>query len=233
MRKAAKHNPSTAPKHFEATLERMRSRLNWMIIHLPFDASSCWGLRGQIRVKGEINGFAFRSSLFPTREDGHILLVNKKMQKEARTSEGKVARFRLEVDTEKRDISIPSELARLLREDLSLLRWHDRLNPSTRNDIAKWITEPQSKEARVRRAEQIAERLLNVMDAERELPPIFRLAFARNPQARAGWDRMSTARRRGHLFGVFYYRTPDAQSKRIGKMLDDATVIAERAARNT
>jgi hypothetical protein len=39
---------------------------------------------------------------------------------------------------------------------------------------------------------------------------------------------MSAARRRGHLFGIFYYRTPDAQAGRIEKMLDDAAALAEK-----
>jgi hypothetical protein len=39
---------------------------------------------------------------------------------------------------------------------------------------------------------------------------------------------MTVARRRGHLFGIFYYRTPDAQARRIDKMLEDATAFAEK-----
>jgi hypothetical protein len=39
---------------------------------------------------------------------------------------------------------------------------------------------------------------------------------------------MSLSRRRMHLFGIFYYRTPDAQARRIDKMLDDATALAEK-----
>jgi hypothetical protein len=39
---------------------------------------------------------------------------------------------------------------------------------------------------------------------------------------------MSASRRRGHLFGIFYYRTPDAQARRIDKMLEDATALAEK-----
>jgi len=226
MPKASRITP--AAKRFEARLERMRSRLNWIIIHVPFDAAKVWGMRGQIKVKGEINGFAFRTSLFPTREGRHILLVNKRMQKGARAVEGSVARFQIELDREERTVTIPAELERILGEDRSLRRWYDELNHSTRNDIAKWITEPKSAEARVRRAEQIAERLLAVMEAERELPPILQVAFARHPRARAGWDLMSASRRRMHLFGIFYYRTPDAQARRIDKMLEDAATLAEK-----
>jgi len=229
MPKASKAKPSPTPKRFQARLERLRSRLRWIIIRVPFDAAKLWGTRGQIKVKGEINGFAFRTSLMPTREGWHFLLINKRMQKGARAAEGSVARFQMELDREKRSVTIPDELQRILSEARVLRRWYDGLNHSTRNDIAQWITEPKSAEARVRRAEQIAERLLNVMEAERELPPILQIAFARHhPSAREGWDRMSAARRRGHLFAIFYYRTPDAQTRRIEKMLEDATAVAEK-----
>lgn len=228
MPKASKAKPASPAKRFKAKLERMRSRLNWIIIHLPFDAAKLWGLRGQIKVKGEVNGFGFRTSLFPTREGRHILLVNKRMQKGARAVEGCVARFQMDLDTEERTVTIPGELMHILGEDRSLRRWYDQLNHSTRNDIAKWVTEPKGAEARLRRADQIAERLLNVMEAERELPPILQLAFARHPRAREGWDGMSAPRRRGHLFGIFYYRTPDAQARRIDKMLEDAEALVEK-----
>jgi hypothetical protein len=228
MPKDSRPKRRPAAKSFEARLESLRSRLNWIIIYVPFDAAKLWGLRGQIKVKGEINGLAFRTSLFPTREGRHFLLVNKKMQKGARAFEGDVARFQIEHDVGERIVIFPSELKQILNEDRSFRRWCEGLNYSTRNDIAKWVAEPKSSEARVRRAEQIAERMLNVMDAERELPPVLQLAFARHPRAREGWDGISASRRRGHLFGIFYYRTPDAQGRRIDKMLDDASAFAEK-----
>jgi uncharacterized protein YdeI (YjbR/CyaY-like superfamily) len=227
MPKTSRIKPAPVAKRFDGRLERLRSRLNWIVVRMPFDAAQVWGMRGQIKVKGEINGFAFRTSLFPTREGWHFLLVNKRMQKGARAVEGSVARFQMELDREERTVIIPDELKRILSEDRSLRRWYDGLNHSTRSDIAKWITEPKSADAGVRRAEQIAERLLAVMEAERELPPILQIAFARHPLAREGWDRMSVSRRRGHLFGIFYYRTPDARARRINKMLDDANARSE------
>jgi uncharacterized protein YdeI (YjbR/CyaY-like superfamily) len=226
MRKESKS--TSGLRRFEAVLERMRSRLNWTIIRVPFDAAKVFGMRGQINVKGEINGFGFRTCLFPCAGGGHILLVNKRMQKGARVSAGASARFQIELDSEKRVATIPGELKRILAEDRSFRRWYDRLNQSTRNDIAKWVNEPKSAAARARRSEQIAERLLAVMDAERELPPILQVAFARNPRARAGWERMSKARRRSQLLGIFYYRTPEGREKRIGKMLEEAVELAEK-----
>jgi uncharacterized protein YdeI (YjbR/CyaY-like superfamily) len=226
MPKASKMKPTSAAQRFEARLERMRSRLNWTIIHMPFDAGKVWGMRGQIKVKGEINGFAFRTSLFSTGEGGHILPVNTRMQKGARAAAGSVARFQMELDREERTVTIPDEIRRIFGEDRSLRRWYDELNYSTRNDIAKWIAEPKSAAARARRAEQIAERLLAVMEAERELPPVLQVAFARHPRAREGWECMSASRRRAHLFAIYYYRTPDGQARRIDKMLDEASALA-------
>jgi Domain of unknown function (DUF1905)/Bacteriocin-protection, YdeI or OmpD-Associated len=179
---------------FDAALERMRSRLNWIIIHIPYDAAKFFGVRGQVRIAGTINGFPFRSSLFPTREGRHILLVNKKMQKGARATPGAVAHFEIEPDREGRPAKIPNELQQILAENRSLRRWHDGLNPSTRHEIAKWVGEPKGTDSRKRRAQQIAERLLETMEAEAELPPILQIAFARSPRARDGWNLMSLSR---------------------------------------
>ena len=223
-----KGNVRPIPKTFRAPLERIQSRLGWTIIRIPFDVGKAWGTRGQLRVRGEINGFAFRTSLFPTRGGGHILLVNKRMQKGGDVRQGSTAQFRLEPDLADRVAIVPAELKRSLKEDAYLRRWFDNLNYSTRNEIGKWIVQVKSPEARARRAEQMAERLLAVMEAERDLPPVLQVAFARDPQALEGWKRMSPSHRRGHLFGIFYYRTPEARSRRIEKTLQDAAAFAER-----
>lgn len=215
-------------KAFRATLERTASRLNWVIIHVPLDVANIWGKRGQLRVRGEINGFGFRTSLFPTGKGGHIMIVNKRMQAGGKAAPGSVAQFRLEPDTEVRIVTMPAELKRALAEDRSLCRWFDRLNHSTRSEISKWVSDVKSAEARTRRAEQIAERLLATMEAERELPPILQVAFAQDPRARQGWALMSPSRRRGHLLGIFYYRDPESRARRVEKAVRDAAELAEK-----
>jgi len=218
-------------RKFQATLERSSNRLNWVIARIPFDVAKIWGTRGQLRVKGTINGFAFRTSLFPAGSGDHVMLVNKRMQAGAGTGAGAVAQFRLEPDTEERVITIPPELARALSEDRSLGGWFDRFNDSTRRWVVDWITQVKSAEARLRRANQIAERLLSAMEAERELPPILREAFARNGRAYEGWKRMSPSHRRGHLLGIFYYRDPESRARRVAKMVEDAAEFAGKAAK--
>jgi uncharacterized protein YdeI (YjbR/CyaY-like superfamily) len=215
-------------KSFRAVLERMPSNLGWVIIRIPLDVPKVWGTRGMLKVKGEINGFAFRTSLFPTGKGYHYLLVNKRMQAGANAAPGDTALFRLEPDTEKRVATVPAELRRILNEDRSFRRWFDQLGYSIRKWLCDWVTNVKSPVARVRRAEQVAEQLLSTMEAERELPPVLRLAFAHDPRAYQGWQHMSPTHRRGQLLSIFYYRSPGSRDRRISKMLEDALAYAEK-----
>ncbi|PYX85337.1 MAG: hypothetical protein DMG70_03990 [Acidobacteria bacterium] len=218
-------------KSFSAVLERDGTRLNWVIIRIPLNVAKIWGTRGMLRVKGQINGFAFRTSLFPTGRGSHIMVVNKRMQAGGRVKPGALAQFRLEPDTEERIVTVPAELKRILSEEKSFRLWYDQLGYSTRKEVSQWVGQVKSPEARVRRAEQICERLLATMEAERDLPPILQVAFARNLAAREGWERMSVSRRRGHLLGIFYYRSPEARARRVAKVVDDAARLADKRTR--
>jgi uncharacterized protein YdeI (YjbR/CyaY-like superfamily) len=213
---------TTTAKSFRGTLERGTWNLGWTIIRIPFDAAKLWGTRGQIRVKGEINGFPFRTSLFATGTGEHVMLVNKKMQAGGKVKLGGTAQFRLEPDTEERVVEVPPELEAILAEDRALRRWYDQLNHSTRYEIGRSIAGVKSAEARARRAEQMAERILSVMDAERELPPALKIAFVNDPIAHEGWKSMSPTQRRGQLLAIFYYRDPQSRARRTAKVLAEA-----------
>jgi uncharacterized protein YdeI (YjbR/CyaY-like superfamily) len=213
---------------FQATLDRIDSPLKWVMVHVPFDAGKVWGKRGQLKVKGEINGFAFRTSLFPDGKGGHRLLVNKLMQRGAKAAPGMTAQFRLEPDSALRFVTVPAELQRALSEERSLRRWFDSLNYSARNEICRGIAQAKNSSVRLRRAERMAECLLATMEAERELPPAFQIALAQNSLAREGWPLMSPSRRRGHLFGIFYYQSPGARARRMAKAMEDAALFARK-----
>ena len=226
-------------KSFDAVLERMPGRLGWTIVRIPFDAAKAWGKRGQIKVAGEIasagskaEGFPFRTSLFPTGRGTHYLLVNKKMQRGGAVVPGSKARLRLEPDLMKRVVTVPAELTRVLAQSKRLEKWYAGMNHSMRSWIAKWVGEPKSAASRARRAGDIAERLMLTMEAERgELPPVLEVAFAREPRARVGWERMPQAARRFHLLGIFGYRSPEARARRLAKAVEEMLKYAEKAGR--
>ena len=217
------------PKTFRALLEPTGDALRWVIARVPFDPAEVWPVRCGRRVRGEVNGFAFRTSLFP--EAGgkkHVLLVNKKMQAGARAKAGETVQIRLEPDLEEREAAMPSELEKALKADRSLRRYFDEMKPSMRRDVGRWAGEPKSSESRTKRAEQIAEWLLLAMEGEREIPPVLRVAFQRQPAAREGWEAMTPVRRRNHLLSIFHYQTAEAREKRTRMAIEDALKVIKR-----
>jgi len=222
-----KSKPKLVAKSFKATLERPPSRFNFVLIRIPFDVTKVWGTRAKVRVKGEINGFPLSASVFPTSKGYQCMLIKKSLQTGGNVSVGDTAHFRLEPDTAKRVAIIPAEFERILKQDRGFRRWFDALGFSMRKWICDWIVAVKSPEARVRRAERIAEQLLSTMEAELDLPPILKRAFATDPRAYQGWQSMTPLQRRYHLLSIFYPRTPETRDRRIAKMLEDALARAE------
>jgi len=212
----------TRPRTFRAPLEQGSLALGWTIARVPFDPTApadSWPKMIRLRVRGEINGFAFRTSLFPDPRGGFYLLVNRSMQKAAGAHLGDTADFRLEPDLDARAAELPDELAVLLDDEPGLRPWYDALTEYTRREIGKWISSVKSDASRMKRAEQMAERLLATMEAEVELPPLIAAAFRRNPKARTAWDKLTPLQRRNQLMAVFYYQTPDARQRRLDKII--------------
>jgi Domain of unknown function (DUF1905)/Bacteriocin-protection, YdeI or OmpD-Associated len=218
--------PESAAKRFRALVEPLDGNLGWVIARLPFDVEKAWKKMIRLRVTVEVGGEIFRTSLFAdARRGGHFVLVNKKMQKAAGAGVGAMVDFIIAPDLVQRAPQIPPELAMLLKGQKRLTKWFEELSESTRWAIAKWIDEVKGKEARRRRAEQMAERLMLAMEGERELPPIMEVAFRRTPAARKGWEAMTKAQRRNNLFAVFYYQGPAAREKRVKKVVEDCLKV--------
>lgn len=206
-------------QRFRASLEQGSIALGWVIVRVPFDPAERWSKMIRLRVRGEINGFGFRTSLFPDPRGGFYLLVNRIMQQEADVGLGDAADFQLEPDLESRAAELPDELAALLEGEPGLRPWYDSLTEYTRREIGKWVTGVKTDASRMRRAEQTAERLLATMEAEVELPPLISGAFRRNPKARAAWEKLTPLQRRHQLMAIFYYQTPDARERRVEKIV--------------
>jgi len=139
-----------------------------------------------------------------------------------KTAAGLTAKLRIQPDTSPPiTISPPKELLRELAQSKRLLKFFESFSPSRRHELSKWIAQCKTSEARTRRSEQIAELLMETMEAELALPPIMQLAFRQNPRACAEWNRMSPSHRRAHLFSVFHYRTPEGRASRVQKCVEE------------
>ncbi len=210
-------------KLFRAVLEPLGDGLGWVVAWLPFDVPATWKKMVRLRVTVEVGDEVFRTSLFPgKRREGHFILVNKKMQRAAGAGGAAMVEWASAPDREERAPEVPEELAAQLDDEPGLREWYGELTEYMRREIGKWVMGVASDEARMRRAEQMAERLLATMEGERELPPVIDVAFRRRPKARVGWGKMTPAQRRGEIMAVFYYQTPEARQKRVDKLCDAA-----------
>jgi len=207
-------------KRFRAVLEKERG-LGWTIARVPFDPGKAWPHMIRRRVCGEVNGARFRTSLFADG-GGYFLLVNRETQKKGRVALGDSVEIALQPDLEPRPPKLPDVLEALLDDEPGLREWYDGLSESHRREIGKWVLGVKSEEAQMRRAQQIAERLLATMEAEVELPPVVARALRSRPKAKVGWERMTPTQRRSELMAVFYYQTPEARERRVQKLVEAA-----------
>ncbi len=219
-------------KEFRVTLEAAGNTLHWVVARIPVDLKRAWPGWESRCVRGEINGFAFRTSLLPGPKGvGFTLLVNKKMQAGAKAGPGASVRIRLEPELGAVEISVPAELLAELRNSRELLRWFQRLSPSMQKGISLVVDRVKSAEARRRRAGAIAESLMLAMEGEQSLPPILRAAFQRQPLAECGWKAMTAIQRRNHLFGIFYTQTVEGRNRRAARAIDDCIRVFQRKAK--
>jgi len=217
------------PKTFKATLEHLQGNLGWVVAYLPFDPAKAWPERKRLRVRGDVNGHAFRSSLFPkSGGGGFFLLVNKAMQKGAKAAPGSVVTITMEPDLEERDFGVPPTLVPYLKKDRALKKFYDEFSDSTKHDIARHMAEPKTPEALKERTERFLERVMLTMEGEQITPPILVMLFRENPLAERGWKLMTKVQRRNHLLGIFYYRAPESREKRARKAVEEALKVAEK-----
>jgi len=159
-----------------------------------------------------------------------VLVVNAKMRAGAGVRQGDRVEITLEPDLDELDQLMTDELAQALKEVRGLRKWFDALSRSQRREIGKFVSEPKSAASRVKRAEQMAERLALTMEGEKETPPILRAAFQRQPGAEEGWKALTPVQRRNHLLGIFYYQTAEAREKRARAAIEDGLRAARRKA---
>lgn len=207
-------------KSFRAPIMAVAGKLKWTGVRIPFDAARLWGKRGMVRVKGEMNGFSFGATLFPNGSGGHFLLVTKKMLRGGGAAVGSIASFRLEPDRAPRPVVVPKELEKVLNQSKAMRRFYDGLSETLRRWFANEIASRKSPASRARRAEQVAENILETIEAERELPPQIVLAMRDTPGAWAGWKKMTPRARRYLLLAIFHYRNPGSRARRLAKAIE-------------
>jgi hypothetical protein len=220
---------SKLSKSFRAPLEATGTSLRWVIARVPIDLKKAWPMWKSRRVFGEINRFAFKTALIPgIKGQGHVLIVNKKMQAGARVRAGEPALIKLWPDLGELVIDLPPEFAKILKSDRALRKSFDAISPSMRKGLTNFIADAKTTETRQKREEAMAESLMLDMEGEVEPPPVLRVSFQRQPEARRGWELMTPTQRKNHLLGIFYTQTVEGRERRAAKAIESCVAVARR-----
>jgi hypothetical protein len=139
---------------FEAKLVGGGPGSAWTNLRVPAAVSKAFGKKGRVSVCGTINGFAYRSSIFPNGMGGHHMMVNKAMRDGAKAGQGERVRVTMAVDNAPREVAAPNDLAKALKGDAGARKIFQGLAPSCKKEYVEWIESAKREETRAARVEK-------------------------------------------------------------------------------
>jgi len=127
-------------------------------IEVPQEVMTALAAGKKPAVKVTLNGYPYRSSV-ATVDGKPMIGVSADVRSAAGVSAGQVVDVELELDTEKRAVALPPELAALLDADPAARAAYDRLSYSNQRRIVEPIDQTKSPETRQRRIDKAMEAL--------------------------------------------------------------------------
>ena len=143
-----------ACQEFQGKIEPMGPGGAWTCLRIPFNVEEVFGSKARVSVKGTINGFDFRSSIFPMGDGTHFMMVNKTMQKGANIKSGDAVQVVLEKDTVPRSLQVPKDIKDALAENGEAKTCFEKMSYSHKKEYVDWIDSSKQEETRARRIEK-------------------------------------------------------------------------------
>lgn len=160
---------------FEATLYTIDE---WTILRLPEKASEKLLSRGQVAVRGTINGHEFQTVLEPDGYSGHWMMVDGKLQQIAGISVGDTATLEIESTKDWPEPNVPQDFETALAAAPQKIQdlWKN-ITPMARWEWVRWVNATKNPETRKRRVEVS----ISKMNSGKRRPCCFDLAACTDP----------------------------------------------------
>ena len=139
---------------FEAVLIRPEGVGTWTFINIPLELSSTFGSKGQVKVKGTINGYPYRSTALPMGDGTHYLVVGKEIRDHIHVSQGDTVMVLMELDLDERQVDIPQELQQAMESHPGAATAFEKMTYSHKREWVNWILSAKQADTRQRRAEK-------------------------------------------------------------------------------
>ena len=157
-KKTTKDAASKSPvKRFRAKLQQDDSSTATAVT-IPFDVQKTFGTRARVPVRGTINGFPFRTSIFPMG-GCFLMVVNRQLREGAGVKAGETVTVVVERDTEPRVVTPPADLARAIKANKDAQALWDKLSYTHKREHVEAIEGAKRPETRQRRIERAVEML--------------------------------------------------------------------------
>ncbi len=133
-----------------------------MVLRLPETASTGLPSRGQVAVRGAINGVEFQTVLEPDGNSGHWMRVDDTLQRAAAIRAGDVATVDIAVIKEWPEPDVPQDLATALAAAPQKIQnlW-DEITPMARWEWVRWVNATKNPDTRTRRVDVSISKMSN------------------------------------------------------------------------
>ncbi len=145
------------PQRFEARI--VEGRGGGAFVTVPFSVPEVFGTRGQVRVKGTIDGHPFKSSVAPMGGGTHLLGLHKATRETIGKAIGDPVRIVLEADIEERTVTVPDDFRRALAKAPRARETFEKFAYTHRKDYVQWIESAKKPETRQRRIDEAVTRI--------------------------------------------------------------------------
>lgn len=129
----------TGSYSFKAVLVRPEGIGTWTFLSIPLEVSGAFGSKGQVRLKGTINGYPFRSTALPMGDGTHYLVVGKAIRDQINAAQGDTVEVILELDQGERALDIPKSLEDALASHPQARIGYEKLSYSHKKAYIDWI----------------------------------------------------------------------------------------------
>ena len=141
------------------TARIVEARGGGAFVEIPFSVPDVFGTKGQVRVKGTIDGHAFQSSIAPMGGGTHLLGLHKATREAIGKSIGDRVSVDIEQDAAERTVKVPADLEKALSKNRAAKDRFDGFAYTHRKEYVRWIEEAKKTETRERRITQAVERI--------------------------------------------------------------------------
>jgi hypothetical protein len=144
---------------FHAVLTRPEGVGTWTFVRIPFNVEEVYGSRGQVKVRGAVNGQPYRGSAMPQGDGSHYLVVNKALRDAAGAIIGDTVQVEMEPDAEGRQVEVPGDLRAAVDADSAAREAFGRFSYSHQKAYVEWIQGAKAAATRQRRIARAVEML--------------------------------------------------------------------------